>query len=158
MRVQNKTIVSGFISSFTTGSATTLVTHAFSDETAVNVHGMTITQGCSPFGPDETLVGRWYLVNLPPSVAEDSTVRNAWQDQLNTIGSANSTLDNAQFIWASGTVVCSDKSTFQQTLSLKSTRNMLKGSELALFVVVDAISGVIDDFDWAGTMTFFTSS
>ena len=64
-----------------------------------------MTMGVSPRGPDETLVGRWYVVVLPRSVVEDSAVRNLWIAQLNLITTANDVLKNSEFVWGSGSFI-----------------------------------------------------
>ena len=125
---------------------------------AVNIHGLNVTMGVSPAGPDETLVGRWYVVLLPPSVGSDQNIRDAWFANLNTISSANDTLANSEFIWGAGSIVCGEQSTFQHTFSPKSSRNAKAGARLAVIFVADAVSGAIDNWDSAATLSYFTSA
>jgi len=156
MQAQNKTIVVGrqFVSNIE--DMIPIVSYTFDEAASFNIHGLRVTIGASPAGPDETMVGRWYLVLLPNSVAEDSTTFNAWTTQLDTIAKANVALEHAEFIWGSGSFVIGEQSTLQETFAPRTTRNAKKGYQLTLFIVADAISGVIDDWDSAGSMTFFT--
>ncbi len=154
---QRKRIVSATSSTAVTGVALIVGSVPYDDAPAVNVHGLRVTLGVSPFGPDETLLGRWYVVNLPPSINSDVALRNAWLANLNTVALANPFLESTEFVWGSGGILCAEQSTFEMTFAPSTTRNMQKGSELYLIVVADAISGVIDDWDAVSMITQFTS-
>jgi len=158
MNPQTKIIQSNRIDVAVTEIFVPIASVLFDDAPAVNIHGVNITLGATPFGPDESFIGRWYVYLLPPSVAEDLTVRNAWIANLNTIALANVALDNSQFIWGGGSIVCGEQSTFQHTFSPKTSRNAKKGSLLQVGIVADVISGVIDDWDGAATISCFAST
>ena len=158
MTPQRKRILCQRVSTTAIELTTTIVKMDFVDAPAVNIHGVNITMGWSPFGPDETLVGRWYVLNLPPSIAGGVTLLNQWLANLATISLANDFTDSNEFIWGSGSVVCAEQSTFQHTFSPKTSRNMKKDSSLLVVFVADAISGVIDNWDGAATISLFSST
>ena len=158
MTPQNKTIVSARKDVNVTEIASTNATHTFDGASSVNIHGLNVTIGVSPRGPDETLVGRWYVVLLPKSVASEQAIRNAWIEELNTIAGANEHLTNSEFVWGAGSIVSGEQGPFDVTFSPKSSRNAKQGSQLFVLLVADAISGVVDDWDSASTMSFFTSN
>ncbi len=157
MNTQRKRILSFNVTSNLTGIAATTTSMPFDDDASVNVHGVNITMGVTPFGPDETLIGRWYVVILPNSIESDVALRNAWISNLNTTALANVALDSSEFIWGAGTILCSDKSVFNLTFAPSTSRNVKKGGRLRVIFVADAISGVIDDWDSAATISLFTS-
>jgi len=158
MNPQRKRISSSRQSVNQTEEAITVVNLSFDDAPAVNVHGVNITLGVSPFGPDETLVGRWYVAVLPPSIENDATILSAWLDNLNTISLANAFLATADYIWGAGSIVVGEQSTFQLTFNPKTSRNINKGGRIRVIAVADAISGVADDWDSAGTISCFSTS
>ena len=129
----------------------------FTDAPSVNVHGINITMGITPFGPDETFLGRWYVCMLPHSIYHDIDIRNAWFQNLNTIGSANDALVSSDFVWGAGSILCSDKSVFNHTFSPSTSRNVKNGGALVVVYVADQISGVIDNWDAVTTISCFTS-
>ena len=157
MTSQNKVIQSARLDVNVTEVATINSIRVFEESSGINMHGLIVTMGASPAGPDETLVGRWYVALLPKSLSDDIALRNAWLAQLNTIALANGVLDRAEFILGAGSIVCAEQSTFQETFKLGTSRNVSPGSTLMVIFVADAISGVIDDWDSASTMVFFTS-
>ncbi len=157
MNVQRKRIAQLRITSVSTALATVIVSIDFDDGQAVNVHGLNVSMGASPNGPDETFVGRWYVVNLPPSIVSDSSLLSDWIANLNTLTGANTALDTAEFVWGAGTIMCAEQSTFQHTFNPSTSRNMKHGSRLSLIMVADAISGVVDDWDGSGVISLFTS-
>jgi len=157
MNAQRKRIQSSRQAPNTTENAITIVAMDFDDDAVVNVHGVNVSIGMTPQGPDETLIGRWYVVMLPASIVHDSTVLNAWIANLNTVTLANLALASSEFVWGAGSIVCGEQSTFQHTFSPKTSRNVKKGGSLRLILVADAISGVIDDWDGAGTISLFSS-
>ena len=134
-----------------------VTTMEFDAAQAVNIHGLNVTMGMTPVGPDESLVGRWYVVLLSNSIASDATLRNAWIANLNTVDLANVALSSSEFVWGAGSIVCAEQSTFQHSFSPKSSRNAKNGAELFVIMVADAISGVIDDHDMAATISLFTN-
>ena len=154
---QRKIIKASRQTSNQTELAVNFNTITFDSSDAVNVHGVNISIGVSPAGPDETLVGRWYVIVMPPSIAGDATTLNAWVDQLDTIALANTHLESSEFVWGAGTIMCAEQSTFQHTFSPKTSRNVKKGATIFVVVVADAISGVIDDWDFSAMTSLFTS-
>jgi len=157
MQAQRKRIFHARVVQNVTEIATIVGVTTFDADNAVNVHGVNISIGMSPFGPDETLVGRWYVLMLPRSVNNDAALRAAWIANLNTIALANTHLNGTDMVWGAGSIVCAEQSTFQHTFSPKTSRNMQNGSALVIVVVADAVSGVIDDWDAATTTSLFTS-
>jgi len=158
MNVQRKTIISGLQSLSATEIALEILTKRFDDAPSVNIHGLQITMGMSPFGPDETLIGRWYVILLPPSVAKDATIRAEWIENLNTISSSNEHLDASEFVWGAGSILCAEQSVFNLTFAPKTSRNAPIGSRLIVVMVADRVSGVVDNWDGVATMSMFTSS
>ncbi len=158
MNPQNKRIESFRVSSNQTQLAVFVIKAVFEDAPSVNIHGVNVTLGMSPFGPDETLVGRWYVVVLPPSVAKDAAIQNAWIANLNTTALANVQLKNTEYVWGAGSFVAGEQSTVAIQFSPKTSRNMKKDSALYVIVVADAISGVSDDWDAAATVSLFETS
>jgi len=157
MQTQRKRIASGRQDNPVTEIAINVVQMILDTEGSVNLHGLNVTMGVSPRGPDETLVGRWYVAVVPKSVAEDSTIRNAWIAQMNTITSANAVLDSSEFIWGAGSFVCAEQSTFHLQFSPQTSRNVKEGSRIFVLAVADAVSGAVDDWDAAATISVFTS-
>ena len=157
MNAQRKRIRTARVTIGQTEQAQICTTMPFDDTNATNIHGVNITMGVSPEGPDETLVGRWYVVLFPPSVASDTTIRDAWIQNLNLITDANDHLDSTQWVWGAGTIVCAEQSTFQHSFTPKTSRNVEKGARLIVIFVADAISGVDDQWDMAATISLFTS-
>ena len=157
MTTQNKIIKASRITLNTTEDASTCLSITFDTMQSQNIHGMTVTMGVSPNGPDETLVGRWYVLLLPHSIEDDPTVRNAWIDNLDTITAQNNALEGTEFVWGAGTIMCAEQSTFQHTFAPSTSRNIKKGAVLRVVFVADAISGVADDWDGSAMVTLFTS-
>jgi len=157
MNVQRKRIQHGRFDVNNVELALFVANVLFDDTQAVNVHGVNITMACSPRGPDETLVGRWYVVMMPDAIAGDVNVRNAWLANLNNISDANDALQTVDYVWGAGSIVCGEQSTFQHTFSPGTSRNVKKGSQLFVIMVADAISGVLDNWDAAATVSLFTS-
>ena len=108
MTAQRKRIFSNNISSNLTEIAQIVCELRFLDTISQNIHGVNITFGVTPFGPEETLVGRWYVIILSRSIADDTAIRNAWIANLNNISLANDALESSEFVWGAGTIVCSD--------------------------------------------------
>jgi len=158
MNVQQKQLVTSRIVSSAVGEATIVVFKNFLDAPAVNVHGLTVTFGVTPAGPDESFLGRWYLCNLPHSIVDDTGILNDWIDNLDDLTTTNNHLESTTMVWGAGSFTCAEQSTFQHTFSPKTSRNMQRGSGLYLIVVADAISGVLDDWDANGMLTYFISS
>jgi len=158
MTVQRKRIKTANFSSSTLEIAVPVVSMVFDASQGVNVHGLRCTMGMSPFGPDETLLGRWYVVLLPASIAADVTLRNEWISNLNTQTSANTFLDTApQEVWGAEQVLCAEQSVYLEHFIPGTTRNAKKNDELFVIMVVDAISGVVDNFDVSAMINLFTS-
>ena len=157
MNVQRKRIQTGRTDNNVTEIPILTTNMSFDDAQAVNVHGVNITMGVTPAGPDETLVGRWYVAMLPSAVAGDTAVRSAWLANFNTITTANDFLDSSEYIWGTGSIVCGEQSTFQHTFNPNTSRNVMNGAQLFVFFVADAVSGVVDDWDAAATISLFTS-
>ena len=157
MTAQRKRIRHGQLSFNDTESAHTIVSQSFDDIASGNLHGLNISMGVSPFGPEETFVGRWYVVLMPHSVNSDATIRNAWIAHLDTIAEANIALATTEFVWGAGSILCSDMSTWLANFNPMTSRNIKKGDALRVIIVADAISGVIDDWDVVATMSLFTS-
>ena len=158
MNAQRKQIQSSRQFVGVTETALIIVNIQFDSSNAGNVHGLNVSMGASPAGPDETMVGRWYLAILPRSIYEDVTTRNQWISQLDTIALANAALLSSEFIWGAGSFVCGEQSTFYEKFAPKTSRNVKEGSTMVLIMVADAISGVVDDWDSAGTISLFVSS
>jgi len=157
MTLQRKRIQSARFSSSATEAAAIVLQVPFRDAPSVNVHGLNVTMGATPFGPDETLIGRWYVLILPSSIDLDVAIRNAWIANLDTIAEANVHLNATEFVWGAGTILCGEQSTFQHTFAPKTSRNVTKDSTLYVVFVVDAVSGAIDNYDVAATASLFTS-
>ena len=158
MNPQNKRIFSGRIDVALTATAFNVAAILLDKADAVNVHGVNITMGATPFGPDESFVGRWYVAMLPPSIVSDAATLATWIANLDTIAAANSFLESTDLIWGAGSIVCAEQSTFQHTFAPRTSRNAKNGSLLVVIMVADVISGVIDDWDAAATLSIFTSS
>jgi len=158
MTVQRKRIKTANFSSSTLEVAVPVVSMVFDASQGVNIHGLRCTIGFSPFGPDETLLGRWYVVLLPASIAQDVTLRNEWISNLNTQTTANTFLDTTPIeVWGADQVLCAEQSVYLQTFAPASTRNAKKNDELFVITVVDAVSGVVDNFDVSAAINLFTS-
>ena len=157
MTAQRKRIAHGKQAIVATEAALIVKSMSFTDAPAANIHGVNISMGATPFGPDETMIGRWYVVLLPPSLARDVALRNAWIGELNTITEANVHLESTEFVWGAGSFICAEQSTFFEKFAPKTSRNVQKDSELFVILVADQISGVIDDWDSACTISLFVS-
>ncbi len=157
MKPQRKTIIAGRQQTNQTETAIAAVSLQFDDQDAINIHGLNVTGGASPFGPDETIVGRWYVVLMNPAMAESTIMRNQYITNLDTIASANQQLDSTDTCWGSGTFVAHEAAPFILNFSPKSSRNAKRNSRLLVIFVADAISGVVDDWDLAATISCFTS-
>jgi len=158
MNIQRKRIKSDRISLSVTESAAVVNNIVFTDAPAVNIHGVHIDIAMTPFGPDETLVGRWYVACLPQSIANDPGLLADWVTSLNTITDANGQLKSSEFIWGSGQFICAEQAPFNHHFAPKTSRNMQKDSGIFVIVVADAVSGVVDNWDAAAHMTLFISS
>jgi len=158
MNVQRKKIHSGQIDPITLLEALTVDSMGFGATGAVNIHGVNITLGVSPGGDDEIMRGRWYVVLLPQSIENNSTVRNEWIDQLDNHSSANSALSSSEFVWASGSFACASNSPFQMTFSPKTSRNAQLGAVLRVIVVADGITGILDAWEASAMISLFTSA
>ena len=158
MNVQRKRIKTARQQFSATETAVIVVSQEFEDGPAVNIHGLRVDFSCSPFGPEETLLGRWYVVLLPHSVNQDTTLRNQWIANLDTTGAANGALDSAKFVWGAGSFIASDQTPYNMTFVPGTSRNADKGSRLAVIYVADAVSGVVDDHDITAIMNYFTSN
>ena len=158
MNTQRKIIRSGIEGSISLADVRTISSFLFDSAPAVNVHGLNVTLGIAPVDPEEVMRARWFIVALPNSIVHDSTVFAAWIDNLKFITPANDALEGSEFVWGSGSVVCSDVSPAVVSFSPKSLRNLQKGSALYCFVVADTISGLLDEWEAAATMSFFTFS
>ena len=158
MNVQRKRISTGKTGSSITEDATIVIQFNFNDAPSVNVHGLHVDISMTPFGPDESLEGRWYVVALPQSIVHDATVLTAWVDNLNTIASANTALQSSEFVWGSGAFICAEQAPFNTHFAPKTSRNMQDGSALFVIVVADAVSGVVDNWDASTHISAFVSS
>jgi len=158
MNVQRKRIQSARFSSTATETAARILSMPFRDAPSVNIHGVNISMGVTPFGPDETLLGRWYVVLLPSSIALDTSILNDWIANLDTITSANTKLNASEFVWGAGSFVCGEQSVWQHEFAPKTSRNVMKDGELFVILVADAVSGAIDNYDMVATISLFTSS
>ena len=157
MNVQRKRIRSSRVGSAQTELAVVLNQLDFDDSVAVNIHGLQIDIGMTPFGPDETLLGRWYVVVLPNSIVHDGAVFGQWLINLNTIGSANEALTSSEFVWGSGSFTCAEQAPFNTHFAPATSRNMALGSSMLIIVVADAVSGVVDNWDATSHITLFSS-
>jgi len=155
--VQRKTIVYNKFTLTTTGLAFSAIEERFESSDAVNVHGLRASITAAPFGPDEHLIGRWYVVMLPPSVAADIAIFNAWKANLATPALANAFTESSELIWGSGIIHCSDQTPYHEEFAPKTSRTVQKGSALFIIVTVDEVSGVVDDFDITTQLSLFTS-
>jgi len=154
---QRKIIKYNKVTSTTNGLAFTVLEQRFDSSDAVNVHGMRCSMTASPFGPDETLIGRWYVCMLPPSIISDILVFNAWKDNLGSFADANDFTESSELIWGSGPIQCTDHTPFKEEFAPRTSRTVQKGSGLFLLMVVDEVSGVIDNFDLTAQFSLFTS-
>ena len=131
--------------------------HDFDNSSAMNMHGFRMSHGATPFGPDESMLGRWYVALLPASISHDAVVLLDWLSNFNGINPANDATESSKFILASGSFTCAEQSTFQHEFNLKTSRNVMAGDTLIYFIVADAISGVVDDWDTNAMWTYFIS-
>ena len=130
----------------------------FTDAPAVNIHGVNISIGVALTDPEEIMRGRWYVVMLPRSVAQDTTVRNTWIQELDSFSNAINQLDGSTFVWGSGSFVCSDRTPFNTIFSPKTSRNAQQGSKLMVLIVADTITGLLDTWEAISSFSLFTSS
>jgi len=130
----------------------------FEDAPAVNIHGLHVTMGAYPANEGENMRGRWYVVMLPRSVAENSTTRAEWISQLDSRATTNNALEGSSFVWGSGVFVATNISPWQHTFSPKTSRNAQNESRLMVLIVADSISGAIDFWETTSNISCFTSS
>ena len=158
MNVQRKRIKTTRVGSSITELATDAGQIVFTDAPAVNLHGVHIDIGMSPFGPDESLEGRWYVAIIPKTIASDAGLFVDWLAKYNTVSEANTFLNSSEFIWGSGAFICAEQAPFNTHFAPKTSRNLSEGSALVVIVVADAVSGVVDNWDAVSHVTLFTSS
>ena len=158
MRTQRKRYGANRGGSITLGQATTILDMVFNDAPVVNIHGVNISVGVAPVDPEEVMRGRIYVAALSRSVAEDSTVRNTWADQLDSEVDATTALDGSSLIWGSVSFVASDATPFNWTFAPKTSRNMQNESRLIIYVVADTISGLLDEWEAVAGISLFASS
>ena len=130
----------------------------FVDAPAVNIHGVNISLGVAPTDPDETMRGRWYVVVLPRSVAQDSTIRTAWIGELDTQSDAKQALDGSNMVWGSGSFVASQDTPFNHSFAPKTSRNIQMEGQLLVLIVADSITGLLDFWEANATIALFTTS
>lgn len=158
MNTQRKRIKHNIFTSNVTENAQLVVTMPFTDSASVNIHGLNVSMGMSPFGPDETAIGRWYVILLPASIANNTALRAEWVDNLNTTALANTFLASAgKEIWGAGQFICSSESPWLHTFKPSTSRNVENEGELFVIMTVDQVSGVVDDYDLCATINLFTS-
>jgi len=158
MNTQRKRAKAAKTSSTTLENAVAINNIVFDDAPAVNVHGLRYTIVAAPAGDDEWMFGRWYVINLPPSIEKDNTAKSAYIDNFNTISSANTTTDATEFVWGSGMFACSSATPFNHTFTPATSRNFQKGGSLSVVFVADEIDGILDTFNYAAYAQMFTSS
>ena len=158
MNVQRKRITQVNISTTELEVATVVAGMVFQDSAAVNVHGVNITLGVTAGGDDEIALGRWYVVALPRSIVSDGATFNTWISLLNTITSVNNSFESTEFIWGAGSFVVNTNSAFNLEFSSKTSRNMQEGLALFTIVAMDDVTGLVDTWDAASTISAFTSS
>ena len=157
MTAQRKVIRTNRIAFALTSQHIVLLDKTFDNSSSMNMHGLRVSMGATPAGPDESMLGRWYLALVPNTVAHDPVVLLDWLTNFNGVSVANDATESAQFILASGAFTCAEQSTFQHEVALKTSRNVSAGDHLMFFMVADAISGVIDDWDANVMWTYFIS-
>ena len=158
MKSQRKPIAYGRNSSVNTELTSVVLAENFIDGPLQNVHGLQCTMSASPFGPDETMVGRWYVVLLPASIANDTDLRQAWISRLDTLSSANDALSSSEFVWGAGSFICAEQAPFNLTFAPKTSRNVPFEARLMVLMVADAISGVVDNWDASASFSYFVST
>jgi len=157
MNAQRKRYVVGSLDSFNLKDAQTVVSLEFNDSNAVNVHGVNISLGVVPAADDEIMRGRWYVVALPRSIAEDATIRGQWIGQLDNFNSAQDAIDGSSMVWGSGVFTTTSGGPFNVTFSPKTSRNMQSQAQLRVLVVADSVTGLLDEWEAIASISCFTT-
>ena len=158
MNPQRKFVALGRSQQNVTEQVVLVIQKGFDDAPAVNVHGLNVQICATPFGPDETLLGRWYVLNLPHSMIEDVTLRNNYIANFDTIGEANAIMTTTEFVWGCGQFICAEQAPLNIEFKPSTSRNIKKGGAIIVLLVADQISGVIDDWDSSAQLLGFTST
>ena len=158
MNVQRKRYATDLAESFNLEEATSVVQMNFNDAPAVNIHGVNISLGVVPAADDEIMRGRWYVTLIPPTINEESSVRNAWFDQFDTGLQATQSLDGSSMVWGSGSFTATSGGPYNVTFSPKSSRNASQNSRMDVLVAIDSVTGLLDEWEATATISLFTTS